>query len=103
MSIFKIPNVPLIPQPTNGVCWYASSRMLYVWSTAANRGAMKDPAGDAGYRQRFLNNGDVDSSQNWHIAQQFNMQKYESIPLDYDGLSSFLSKNGPIWAGVKKN
>jgi hypothetical protein len=95
--------MPLMYQKSNGVCWYASARMLYTWARATKRGSMTNPADDTGYFQRYMNNGDVAASQNWHIAQQFNMQKHIDIPMNYDSINSFLAKHGPIWTGLKKN
>ncbi len=103
MSIFVVHDVPLMYQKSDGVCWYASARMLYTWGSKTKRGAMTNPANDPGYFQRYMNNGDVDSSQNWHVAQQFNMKKHETLPQDFQGLKEFLTRYGPVWSGIKKN
>ena len=104
MPITKVANVPLMYQRSDGVCWYACSRMLYTWSQATGRGTVKNPENaDPGYVTRYNNNGTVGCRDNWHLADAFNLKKQSSIPLDYDGLSKFLEAHGPIWAGVQKN
>lgn len=103
MGITKLANVPLHYQYASGVCWFACSRMLYVWSKAAGRGSMTDPKSDSGYLQRYKDNGSVGCDQNWHIAQQFNMKKHASLKMDYASVSKFLTDHGPIWTGLRKN
>lgn len=104
MGIVKLSGVPLLSQPTTGVCWYMCAQMLYQWSKNAKRGTMKDPAtADSGYTLRFNNNGDVASGQNWHLAAAFGMVKHSSISMDLKTVESFLQKHGPIWTGLKKN
>ncbi|MBK8811441.1 MAG: hypothetical protein IPN69_12010 [Acidobacteria bacterium] len=103
MAITKLANVPLIPQPTDGVCWYACARMLYRWSKATGRGVMTNPADDSGYHTRFQNNGDVAAFQNNHLGRALNMKLHSSLSLDYGSVLSFLQSHGPIWVGLKKN
>ncbi len=103
MAITKLSNVPLIPQPTTGVCWYACARMLYRWSKATGRGAMTNPQDDPGYFKRFNDNGSVAAFQNNHIARSFNMKMHPNMTLDYDSVYQMLLDHGPIWTGHKKN
>ncbi len=103
MGITRLANVPLIPQPTDGVCWYACARMLYRWSQATGRGLMKNPQDDSGYFDRFQNNRDVAAFQNNHLGTALNMKLHSSLTLDYSTILGFLQANGPIWAGLKKN
>ena len=57
MAIVRLTGVPLLSQPTSGVCWHMCSRMLYEWSKATKRGSMKNPAtADEGYTKRFKDN-----------------------------------------------
>lgn len=103
MSITKLANVPLVPQPTDGVCWYACARMLYRWSKATGRGVMTNPQDDSGYHTRFQNNGDIAAFQNNHLGRSLNMKLHSSLSLDYDTVLSFLQDHGPIWTGLRKN
>jgi len=103
MGITKLSNVPLKYQYASGVCWFACSRMVYAWSQATGRGNMTDPRADPGYFQRYNDNGSVGCEQNWHIAQQFNMVKHDSVDMDYESVSEFLKTHGPMWTGVRKN
>lgn len=103
MAIYKVEKVPLIPQPTDGVCWYASCRMIYKWSQATGQGSMKNPADDAGFKQRFDDNGDWWCGNNGYMAEQFRMKKFPSLSMDYGSLSSHLSIHGPTFASLQKN
>ena len=103
MAMTVLSGVPLMWQKSNGVCWYASARMVYTWAKANGKGSMTDPAADPGYFQRYNNGGDVACTQNWHIAQRFHMQKHTDIKMDYASVNSVLQKNGPIWTGLRKN
>lgn len=104
MAIVRLTGVPLLSQPTSGVCWHMCSRMLYEWSKATKRGSMKNPAtADEGYTKRFKDNRDVAADQNWHLAEAFSMVQKPNISMDFQSLSSVLQHNGPIWTGLKKN
>lgn len=104
MSIIRLTGVPLLSQPSSGVCWYVCANMLYKWSQGSKRRTMKNPAtADSGYTWRFSNNGDVASTQNWHLATAFGMVKHPTIDMDFNSVNSFLQKHGPIWTGLKKN
>lgn len=104
MSITKLSHVPLMYQKSDGVCWYACSRMLYKWSAATGRGGAKNPAtADQGYIDRYNRNGTVGSQDNWHLANAFNFNQHSSITMDEDSINTFLQEHGPIWAGVAKN
>jgi hypothetical protein len=103
MPIYKVQKVPLIPQPTDGVCWYASARMLYKWSQATGHAGMKNPAEDAGFKQRFDDNGDWYCGENWFMAAALNMKQFSSLSMDYNSLSTFLSIHGPVFTSVQKN
>ena len=103
MAIYKVQNVPLISQPTDGVCWYASCRMLYKWSQAAGKSGMINPHEDDGFRKRFETNGDWYSGDNKFMADTLNMKKVASLSMDYDSLATFMSVHGPIFTSVQKN
>ena len=104
MGVTKLTGVPLMYQRSNGVCWYACSRMLYKWSQNTGRGKVLNPeTADEGYINRYNNNWSVGADQNWHIAKAFNMVKQPSISMDQDSVYNFLLEHGPIWAGIKKN
>lgn len=104
MSITKLADVPLMYQRSNGVCWYACSRMLYKWSQATKKGSVKNPENaDDGYVTRYNNNGTVGCRDNWHLANAFNLKQHTNIVMDYDSVKEFLQSHGPIWAGVQKN
>ncbi len=103
MAIIKTQGVPLIPQPTDGVCWYASARMVYKWSQATGSGNMSNPADDAGMYARYKDNGDWSSDQNGYLASQFNMNMWNAVTMEFDYLVYFLQSRGPIWTGLQKN
>lgn len=101
MATIKVGNVPLIPQPTDGVCWYASARMLFKWQQATGKGEMKNPAEVEMSRLSFERNASWTSSLNGLLATHLNMQK-PSVDMNFDSVNSALSRNGPIWtAGYK--
>lgn len=97
MSIIKLSSVPLIPQPTDGVCWYVSARMLYKWQTATGRGTMTDPASDSGMKYRFDNNLNWDAENNGWLGGTLSMKRPE-VSLDFEGVNAVLQQSGPIWA-----
>jgi hypothetical protein len=103
MAIIKVQSVPLIPQPTDGVCWYVSARMCYRWSQATGTGSMTNPADDVGMHTRFLNNGDWSSDQNGILARTFKMKTFNGVSMDFDNLNSFFTSHGPIWTALQKN
>lgn len=103
MAIYKVQKVPLISQPTDGVCWYACCRMLYKWSQATGNTGMINPADDEGFHQRFLDNGSWFCGDNKFMASTLKMKQHSSLSLDYDSLSSFMAAHGPIFASVQKN
>ena len=103
MAITKLDGVPLMYQRTDGVCWYACSRMLYKWSSTTGRGSVRNPeTADSGYVERYNSNGSVRAADNWHLAKAFNLVKQPSLTMDYENVYKFLLEHGPIWAGVKK-
>jgi hypothetical protein len=102
--INKLSNVPLMYQRSDGVCWYACSRMLYKWSQATGRGNVLNPeTADAGYIWRYNNNGSVGCEDNHHLAKAFNLKERPSITMDAESVNAFFHSYGPIWAGVRKN
>ena len=103
MAIVQVQNVPLMSQPTDGVCWMVSAQMVYKWSKAAGKGDMKDPMSDSGSKTRYENNGDWSQSQNGLLAGYFNMKKHSSVTMSCDSLIKFFDSHGPIWTGVQKN
>lgn len=103
MAITKLAGVPLMYQKSDGVCWYASARMVYKWSNSTGRGSMKNPADDAGYFERYNNNGDVYAFQNGHLGRALNMKLHPSLTMDYETVLEFLQSHGPVWTGLRKN
>lgn len=103
MAITKLQNVPLLPQPTDGVCWMKSAQMVYEWQKASGKGGMKDPMSDSGFKTRYENNGDWWGGQNGILARTFNMKTHGSLAMSYDSLNTFMAKHGPVWTGLKKN
>ena len=102
MGIFKLSKMTLIPQPGDGTCWCASAIMLYKWGRKTGSLTMVDPLSDSGIKQRWEENMDWKASDNWWLAQTLNLTTHGDIPLDRDGLKSFLEEHGPIWsAGLK--
>ncbi|MBX3294781.1 MAG: C39 family peptidase [Acidobacteria bacterium] len=103
MSITRLQNVPLLAQPTDGVCWMKSAQMVYSWSKATGKGSMKDPMSDAGFKARYDNNGDWWAGHNGILAKTFNMKTHSKVDMSLAGLNSFLPTHGPIWTGLRKN
>ncbi len=105
MPIHKVQKVPLMSQPTDGVCWMVSAQMVYKWSQATGNGNMRDPMDDEGSKARYGRNGDWSSAQNGLLAGYFNMvtHKHNAFTMDYNSLSNFLICKGPIWTGLQKN
>ncbi|MGQ0543374.1 MAG: papain-like cysteine protease family protein [Blastocatellia bacterium] len=105
MPITVVQHVPLMSQPTDGVCWMVSAQMVYKWSKATGSGQMKDPMTDSGSKWRYDNNGDWSSAQNGILAGYFNMKThaFSAVSMSYDSLNNFMTKHGPIWTGLQKN
>lgn len=99
MAISKLDNVPLIPQPTDGVCWYVSARMLAKWrrATKGGMGTMTDPKEHSDCYSMFQNNAGWNPWQVGLLSSWLNMPT-PSITMDFAGVSSALSQHGPIWA-----
>jgi hypothetical protein len=103
MPIIKVQHVPLIAQPTDGVCWFVCAQMVYKWSKATGHGKMTDPMKHDPSRDRFEHNRDWFSGQNGILAGYFNMKTHATVSLDFAGLKSFLQAHGPIWTAGQKN
>ncbi len=103
MAIYKVQKVSLIPQKTDGVCWYACCRMLYKWSQATGNGSMTNPGDDAGFKARFDANGTWFCGDNGFMADTLSMNRVPSLSMDYASLSGFMANHGPIFASVQKN
>lgn len=103
MSIYKVANLELVSQPTDGVCWWASDTMLYKWSKASGRGTMIDPLSDPGFKWRYENNGSWGCSDNTFMATTLKMVGIKDIDLTYDGLFSAFQSHGPLFASLQKN
>lgn len=104
MPILKVPNISLVAQPTNKVCWWASAQMVYKWSKATGRGKMLDPiAPETGFSERFKANGNWFCGDNGFLAGMMNMQKFKTLPMNYASLSTFLNLHGPVFTSVQKN
>lgn len=102
MAIIKVPNVPLIAQPTDGVCWFACAQMVYKWCKATGNGSMTNPESHAPSKKRYDDNLDWNSAQNGLLASYFNMKTHSSVSMDLSGLTAFFQKNGPIWTAGQK-
>lgn len=103
MPIIKKEKVPLIPQPTDGVCWYVSARMLAEWRKAekGGMGTMIDPAEHDDCRQMFERNAGWQPWQVGLLAKWLNTN-LPDISMDFGGISTALHLHGPIWtAGWK--
>jgi hypothetical protein len=101
-NIYRMTDVPLMGQPTDGVCWFTSARMVYAWRTATNKGSMTDPMAHAESKRRYDGNGDWDGADNHFLAKYFNMAS-PTITLDnYDSVKAQLDAHGPIWTSVLK-
>ncbi len=103
MAIVKVQNVPLIAQPTDGVCWFASAQMVYKWSQTTGNGSMTNPENHAASKKRYDDNGDWYSGQNGLLAGYFNMVKHSSVSMDLASLTAFFQQHGPIWTSGQKN
>ena len=102
MAIVKLSNVPLIPQPTDGVCWFVCAQMLYKWQQTAGKGSMIDPMTHEGSKYRYDNNLDWYCGDNGKLADYLQMKKH-AINLDFNGINSALATYGPLWTSVQKN
>ena len=103
MAIVKVQNVPLVAQPKDGVCWWASAQMCYKWSQATGNGSMTNPDDDIGFAKRFADNGDWYCGKNGFMATAFNMKRFSSLTMDFDTVNTFLAKHGPVFTSVQKN
>ncbi len=105
MAIYKVPNVTLVAQPTDGVCWWASLMMLYKWSQATGKGSMIDPLSDPGFKYRYEQNIDWPAIQNWFIVNTLKTVGILSteIQFNYTSLESMFQKHGPIFMSLRKN
>lgn len=102
MGITKLSHMKLVAQRDDGVCWCAAAIMLYKWGRAAGQHSMVNPLVDAGTSWRWENNKDWASSDNGFLATTLNMEIQSELPVDYEGMKSFLSDHGPVWtAGLK--
>ncbi|HCA60212.1 MAG TPA: hypothetical protein DEP46_19785, partial [Blastocatellia bacterium] len=97
MSITRLQNVPLLSQPSTGVCWFKSAQMVYAWSKATGKGSMKDPMSVADFKWRYETNRDWWSGQNGMLATAFGMKTHSKVDMSLSGLNSFLPTHGPIW------
>jgi len=103
MATIKVLSVPLVAQPTDGVCWWASCQMLYQWSQATGQGSMIDPNSDDGFRNRYESNLDWGCGKNGFMADTLKMKKFTSVTMDLSSLVSFLNTHGPVFTSVQKN
>lgn len=102
MAIVKLADVPLIPQPTDGVCWFVSARMLFKWQEKTGKGTMNDPATNEMTKTTFGRNATWYSFQNPLLATQLNL-KNQDVTLDFDGVNKVLTQKGPIWTAGHKH
>ena len=103
MAIYKVQNMTLVAQLSNGVCWWASSQMCYLWSQATGKGSMVEPDSDEGFKARHQSNGDWFCGKNGFMADAFKMKKFTSLTMDYDSLKDFMIAHGPVFTSVEKN
>ncbi len=104
MSTFKVQGVPLVGQKKSKSCWYASSKMLYAYSTSYG-GSMKDPASVDMTKLMYERNSTWDSTNAALLARTLNMSSWDSTSciMENDCLWYILSAFGPIWTSVHKN
>lgn len=96
-------NVPLIAQAQDGLCWYASARMLYEWTTKAKgtSNGMIDPTAHKETSDMAANNRAFPYDQ-VYILRDWLKMKERDVTWDFDGISSALKTYGPLWvAGYK--
>lgn len=104
MPIYKVPNVKLVAQPKNALCWWACDQMLYKWSQATGNGSMVDPIDPSTtFKGRYDDNLTVHCKDNTFMASKMSMKTQKSIPMNYAGLVEFLSAHGPVFTSVYKN
>lgn len=104
MAIYKVQNVKLVGQPKSALCWYASARMLYLWSQKTGKGSMSDPKDESnGYGWRIEKNVTVNCCDNTFLASKMGMVTHSSISMDYSSLVDFMSVHGPIFTSLYKN
>ena len=103
MAIYKVQNMTLVAQNFNGVCWWGSSQMCYLWSKAAGKGTMIEPDSDEGFKARHDGNGDWFCGKNGFMAGQFKMKKFTSLSMDFATLKDFMEVHGPVFTSVGKN
>ena len=103
MAIYKVGNLELIAQPTDGVCWWASDTMLYKWSKATGRGSMIDPLSDSGFKARYDSNGTWGCGDNAFMAKTLKMVGVKDPDLNYDAFVSAFQAHGPLFASLQKN
>src|SRR5262245_36460687 len=96
-------NVSLIAQAQDGLCWYASARMLYertLTRTGTSNG-MSDPAVHNETSDMAANNRAFPYNQ-VYILRDWLKMKDRDVTWDFDGVSSALKAYGPLWvAGYK--
>lgn len=104
MAIITKKDVPLLPQPSTGVCWFMCAKMLYKWQIASGFGSMLNPetADDGAFKKRFDDNNAWLPEDNGYLADHLKMTK-RSVTLDYDSVKSALDSYGPLWVAGKKH
>lgn len=104
MAIIKVQKMKLVAQPKNGLCWWASCQMLYLWSQATGKGSMVDPIADeTGFKVRYDGNLNWFCGDNTYMANKMSMVTIPSLSLDFSSVNSALSSHGPIFTSVQKN
>ncbi len=96
-------NVTNIPQEKDGLCWFASARMLYEWTIKARGAAngMIDPkvheeTKDMAKFNRGFPYGQVHNLRDWLKMKDI------SVTWEYDPVSAALKKYGPLWVAGHK-
>ena len=102
MALYKVPNVSFTPQPKDGLCWWASAQMCYLWGKSSGKGSMISPNADPGFKNRYDNNLDWFCGDNGFLAKTLTMKTHTSIPMDCAGLTDFLKVHGPVFTSVNR-
>jgi hypothetical protein len=104
VSIIRIKNVPLIPQRSDGTCWYASLRMLAEWrkATKGGMGEMIDPQEHTDCKNMADRNAGWPPENVGLLASWVKAKPRTDIKLDLKSLATALTASGPIWAGGLK-
>jgi hypothetical protein len=103
-ELYRVPNVPLIPQTLSWACWYAATQMLIQWKRIRTRSTLADHPSPSDIPQmvriHIANNG-LGYSQVVQLAQRLGLRVVypRSVPLQT--ITSMLQRHGPLWTHGK--